>query len=132
MDCFAALAMTVAGTFGRLRPFHVKRSGDRLETLPASPATQIGRKDAECGRGQAVEPTRLPHGARPGRRKLRARLIGKAGHASIIDIGQDQSLVAPEGIDVGSLALEVDVIFGVDLEVDGDRWINGGELRPDS
>ena len=53
------------------------------------------------------------------------------GTVSVIDIGQDQPLVAPEGIDVGGLALQIDVVFGIDLEMGGDGWVNGRELRPD-
>ena len=82
-------------------------------------------------RRQAVEPARLPHRARSRRLQLRAGLVGKPGHVGVVDIGQDQPLVATEGIDVGGLALEIDIVFGVDLEMDRDRWVNGRQLRPD-
>ena len=103
-----------------------------FDRLPPGFAPKIGRQDPECCRRQAIEPARLPYGARPRGLSFGAGLVGEPGHVGIIDIGQDQPLVAPEGIDVGGLALEIDVVFRVDLEMDRDRWVNGRQLRPDA
>src|SRR6185437_1286530 len=60
------------------------------------------------------------------------RLVGKPGYGRVLDVGQDQSLVTAEGLDVGDLALEVDVVFGIDLQMHRDRWVNGRQFRPDA
>ena len=110
--------------------FHVKQSGGRLGLAPRL-ATKISGQNAKRSRRHAVDPARLPHRPRPRARELAPDLIGEPGHEGVIDIAQHQALVAAEGLDVGGLALEVDVILGVDFEMDGDRGVNGRQLRPD-
>src|ERR1700742_757400 len=90
----------------------------RLRPLPSCFRAQIGRQDTQCGRRQAIEAARLPYRARSGLLQLRARLIGESWYVGVVDIGQDQSFVAAERIDVRGLALQIDVVFGVDLQVD--------------
>ena len=93
--------------------------------LPPGFAPKIGRQNSERRRRQAVEPARLPYGSRPRGLEFCTGLVRKAGDIGVVDIGQNQSLVAPEGIDIGGLALEVDVVFRIDLEVDRYRGLNG-------
>lgn len=96
-----------------------------LRGLPSRFASQIGRENSQSRGRQTIEPARLPHGARPRRFKLGARLVGEPGHLGIVDIGQNQPFVAPEGVNVSGLALQIDIVFGVDLQMDRNRWVNG-------
>ena len=63
--------------------------------------------------------------------ELRTGLVGKPGDRAVIDISENQPFVASERIDVRDLALEIDVVFRIDLKMDRDRWVNGRQLRPD-
>jgi len=77
-------------------------------------------QDTECGGRYAVETTGLTHRARLRRLELGPGLIGKTGDRVEVGAGQNQSFVAPEGFDVSDLALQIDIVFGIDLEMDGD------------
>src|SRR5262245_20756455 len=79
----------------------------RLGCLPPCFPPKIRRQNSERRRGHAVEPTRLPHGSWPSGLEFCTGLVRETGHVGIIDIGQDQAFVAPEGVDIGGLALEV-------------------------
>ena len=81
--------------------------------LPPCLASQICRQDAKRGRRQTVEPARLPHRAGTRSLELRAGLVGKSGHVGIVNFRQDQTLIAAEGIDIGGLTLEIDIVFGI-------------------
>src|SRR6266404_9472935 len=105
--------------------------GSNRRLLPRL-AVQIGRQNPECGRRQAIEPPRLPHRARTRSFKLCTSLVGKSGHHAVVDIADDQPLIASEGIDIGGLTLEIDVVFGFDLEMNRDRWLNGRQFGPDA
>ena len=65
------------------------------------------------------------------RPKLGAGLVREPRHVLKFDPGQDQILVTPESLDVRGLPLEIDVVLGIDLEMEGDLGIDGRELRPD-
>src|SRR5438552_1332091 len=94
--------------------------GRRLRGPAPSFATQIGRQDSKSGRRHSLEPSGLPHGPRPRGVELSANFIGKPGHPTVVDIAQDESLVAPEGVDVSGLALQVNIVFGVNFEMGRD------------
>ena len=69
-------------------------------------------------------------------RRLATSAETKADHLSHPDLGakpSDEAVaeLAPEGVDVGGLTLQIDIVFGIDLEVDRDRRVNGRQLRPD-
>lgn len=64
------------------------------------------------------------------RLELGAGLIGETGDRIEINAGQDQPFVTPEGFDVSDLALQIDIVFGIDLKMDGDPLVNGRQLRP--
>ena len=85
----------------------------------------MGGQNPERGRRHAVEATGLTHGTRLRRLELGAGFVGKAGDSIEIAAGQDQALVPPEGFDVRDLTLQIDVVFGIDLQMDRDRWVNG-------
>ena len=80
----------------------------------------MGGQDAECGGRYAVEPASLPHCARSRCLEFSTGFIGKTGDRIEIDASQNQSFVAPEGFDVGDLTLQIDIVFGIDVEMDGD------------
>src|SRR5581483_8633506 len=110
--------------------FHVKQSGGHFGLAPRL-AAKIGGQDAECSRRHAIDPARLPHGPGLRARELAADLVGKTRHHSVVDLAEHEAFVATEGIDIGALALEIDVILGIDLEMDRDGGVNGRQLRPD-
>ena len=64
--------------------------------------------------------------------KFRTGLIGKSGHHGVVDVAENQALVAAEGFDIRHLALEIDVVFCIDLEMHHDPWVNGRQFRPDA
>src|SRR5439155_2576465 len=84
----------------------------RLRSLPPRFPSEIGRENSQRCRRQTIEPARLPDRPRPRRFEFGACLVREPGDIRIVDIGQDQALVAPEGIDVGRLALEIDIVLG--------------------
>lgn len=100
--------------------------------FPARLTAQVGGQNAKRGRRQAVEPGRLPYRPRPRPFQPVARLVRQPRHRTIVDPGQHQSLVAAERLDIGHLALEIDVIPGVDLDMGGNGWVNGRQFRPDA
>src|SRR3569832_1390997 len=89
-------------------------------------------ENAERRRSHPVEPTCLTHGMRLSRLELDAGLIRKAGHRIEIDAGQNQTFIPPEGLNVRDLALQIDVVFRIDLQMDGDTRVNSRQLRPNA
>jgi hypothetical protein len=85
----------------------------------------MGGQDAQSGGRHPVETTGLTYRARLRHLELGAGFIGKAGDGVEIHAGQNQTFVTPEGFDVGDLALQIDIVFRVDLEMDSDPWVNG-------
>jgi len=107
----------------RSRPalFHVKQS---MRTLPqVSDGLRGADRPPECRArpGHAVQATRLPHRTRSRRFEFGTGFVGQPGYRGIVHVGEDQTLVAAERIDIGGLALEIDIIFGVDLDMGRDR-----------
>src|SRR5690242_8211140 len=94
-------------------------------------AAEIGGKDTERSRRHAVDPARLPDSPGPLGLELGADLVGEAGHETVINVAQHHAFIASEGVDIGSLALEVDIVFRIDFQMDRNRWVNGRELGPD-
>ena len=94
-------------------------------------APKIGRQYPKRGWRQAIEPTRLPH--RPRQRSFQPgpSLVGKPRNEAVVDAIENQSLVASEGIDIGDLTLEIDVVLGIDLKMDRDACVNGRQFRLD-
>src|SRR6267154_985708 len=123
--------MTSEFSVGQLFPRETALTRSDRRLPPGFPS-QIRRQDAERGRGHAIEPTRLPHRPRSRGFELGAGFVGEARYRPVIDIAEDQPLVAAEGFDVGGLALEIDIVLGIDLEMDRDRWVNGRQFRPDA
>ena len=85
----------------------------------------MGGQDPERRGRHAIEAARLAYGARLRRFEFGARLVGEARDRIEVDAGQNQPLVAPEGFDIGDLALQIDVVFRIDLKMDRDPWVNG-------
>src|SRR4051812_26725834 len=106
--------------FARLSPFHMNSLSRRNARLLSCLAPQIGRQDTQRRRSHCVNPPSLPHRPRPRGFEFCAGLVGKSWHQAVIDPGEDQSLIATERVDVRGLAPEVDVVFGVDLEMNRD------------
>ena len=64
----------------------------------------------------------MAEGPRPSSRELLADLVGKPGNSGVVDIvRQLEAFVAPKRGDIGGLAIEVDRVLGVGLELRGDR-----------
>ena len=89
--------------------------------LSACFASEIRGENSERRGRHPVEPTGLPDGPRPRRPKLAAHLVREASHETVVNITKHEAFVAAEGVDVGSLALQIDIVFCIDLEMAGDR-----------
>ena len=75
----------------------------------------------------------MADGSRPRRGELLPGFVGKPGHGRVVDLlRQFEAFVAPEGGDIRRLALQVDRIFRIGLELGGDRRRQLQELRPDA
>ena len=70
----------------------------------------------------AVDPAGLADGARPmSRRASAATSFESPGSAGVVEVvRQVEALVAAVGGDIGRLAVEIDLVLGVDLELLGD------------
>ena len=83
-------------------------------------------------RRHALDAAGLSHRAGAYAGEAAADFVGKAGQGGKIEIGGDrQDLVASEGGDVGCLPVEIDRVFGVDLDLRGGGGRDAGEGRPD-
>ena len=82
----------------------------------------MGDQQRQRGRGHAVDPAGLANGSGPNRFQLLPHFHRKRSHLAVVEaFGQLQPFVAPIGRDVGGLAVEIDRVFGVDLDLLRDR-----------
>src|SRR5262245_11144973 len=96
----------------------------------ASP--DMGNQQGQCGWGHAVDPAGLADGLGPYGGQLLARLIRMPLDRRIVEPRRkDQTLVPPEGRNVGGLAIQIDVILGIDLELLKDPVGKVAKARPD-
>ena len=100
-------------------------SGLRLGTVTPpgalALAADVADQQRECRRRNAIDPAGLANGPRPVRGKLLPDLVGEPRQRREAQIvGQLKSVVAAIGGDVGGLPVEVDRVFGIDLELFGD------------
>ena len=113
------------------RAFPDRALSGRLRELASGFPAEIRRQDAQRGGRHAIKATRLTDGQRPRGSQLPTDLVGESGHQTVVDITKDERFIAPEGIDVGDLALEVNVVLGIDFEMCRDALINRRKFRPD-
>src|SRR5262249_24591219 len=80
-----------------------------------------------------VDASRLADRARLRRRELLADFVRESLQRRVIEIvGERETFVAPIRGNVGGLAIEIDRVLGIDLELLGDRRRNRAEPRPDA
>ena len=124
-----------AGSVAALSACFTCNACARLRCLPP-PRGAGGDQEAERCRRHAVDAAGLADGARPSRLQLLPDFVGKPGQCGVIESRQElEALVAAIGRDIGGLALEIDGVFGVDLELLGDlgRWPpSSGQIRATS
>jgi len=78
----------------------------------------MGRDQGQCSRRQAVEASGLPDRPWPCRLQALACFVRQAGDRRVVDrVAEQQPFVTADGFDIGSLALEVDRVLGVDPEI---------------
>jgi len=83
------------------------------------------------GRRHAVDPPRLPDRSRPDGLQLLAHFHGERRHRRIVEIvPQLYAFVAPVGRHVGGLAIEINRVLGIDLDLLRDVFRYPRELRP--
>src|SRR5579864_7696008 len=108
------------GVSSSARARSAARSGN-LATggFPALPA-QMSDQQGQRRRRDAVNAAGMADGARPVGLQLVAHLVGQARQHPIIEIvWQSQAFVTAVGLDVGSLAAEIDFVFRLNLELLG-------------
>ena len=75
----------------------------------------------------------MPDGARPRRRQLLPRLIGKSRHRRVVDgLGYHKRFIAPKCFNVRGLAFKINRVFGIGFELSRYSIRNFEELRPDA
>src|SRR4051794_5922585 len=80
----------------------------------------------------AIDPAGLANGLRPDGGKLLPGLVRKPLDPCIVQLlRKSQTLVPPEGRNIGGLAAQVDVVLGVDLELLEDPGREVAKARPD-
>src|SRR5262249_30449820 len=95
-------------------------------------AADMSNQKRERRRRHAVDAAGMADRARPDGGEFLARLVRETFDVRVIDIvGQRETLVAAEGRDVGSLAAEIDIVLGVDLELLEDLRRERIEAWPD-
>jgi hypothetical protein len=95
-------------------------------------APDMRHQQSQRRRRHAIDLAGMADGARLIRRQLLLDLVGQTFQRRIIEIvRQREALVAAIGGDIGGLAREIDVVFGVDLDLRDDLWLKCSELRPD-
>src|SRR5580692_2727763 len=105
-------------------------SGDSA-TLPALPAQMRDQKRQRCRR-DAVDAAGVADGARPVHFQLVSDFVGQSRQRRIVQIvWQSDAFIAAIGLHVGGLTAEIDLVFGVDLELLGDLGRQFCEVRPD-
>src|SRR5580692_2755028 len=118
------------GVSAKARPRSAASSGDSA-TLPALP-TQMRDQERQRCRRDAVDAAGVADGARPVRLQLVADLVGQSWQRRIVEIlGQSHAFIAAIRLDVGGLATEINLVFGIDLELLGDLGRQLAKARPD-
>src|SRR5690349_18889337 len=123
------------GTSASARARSMVRSGCatcRCARRGAARAAEMRCQEGQRGRRHALDTARLADGAGAMQLQLLTHLVGEARQAGIIEVfAEHETLVAAIGLHVGSLAAEIDVVLGIDLELSGDFGIELPEGRPD-
>src|SRR2546428_58297 len=97
-----------------------------------TPASHVPNQERQRGRGHAIDAAGLADGARADRLEFLACFVGQALDARIVDLRrQYEALIAPKGGNIGRLAGEIHVVFGVDLQLRGDLRGKLAQARPD-
>ena len=92
----------------------------------------MGHDKRERCRGHPLYPRRLTERCWLHQRKACAQLIGEAAHGPIIELGGYQRvLLAAERLNIALLTVQIDRIFGVDLDLLRHGRRNRRKLRPD-
>src|SRR6202140_4666964 len=118
------------GVSAKARLRSAASSGDSA-TLPALPAQMRDQERQRCRR-DAVDAAGVANGARPMHFQLVSDLVGQSRQCRIVQIvRQSDAFIAAIGLNVGSLAAEIDLVFRVDLELLGDFGRQFSEARPD-
>jgi hypothetical protein len=92
----------------------------------------MSNQQGECCGGHAIDPAGLANGLWPDGGKLLPSLVRKPLDPCIVEtFWKCETLVPPEGRDVGGLAAQVDMILGVNLELLKDLDWEVAEARPD-
>src|SRR3979490_275681 len=95
--------------------------------------SNVSNQQGERCWGHAIDPAGLANGLRPDRGQLLPGFVRKPFDPRIVEtLRKRQTLVPPEGRDVGGLAAQVDIVLGIDLELPKDPGRKGGKARPDS
>jgi hypothetical protein len=83
--------------------------------------------------GHAIDPAGLANGLRPDGGQLLASLVRQPFDPRIVKtLWKRETLVSPEGLDVGRLAAQVDMILGIDLKLLKDLGGEVAKARPDA
>ena len=92
-----------------------------------------GQQRQRCG-GHALDPPCLAESLRSDGDQLVAaiRRTAPADRPIIEALGQAQNLVAAEAGDILRLPVQIDGIFGIDLDLRGGLGVDAAELRPDA
>ena len=86
----------------------------------------MGSKQRQRRRRDPVDATGMADCSRPLALQPVANFVGEAGQGGVVDIvGEHDAFVAPIGFDVGGLAAEIDVVFGVNFELPCDGGPGG-------
>src|SRR5262245_939099 len=118
-----------AGNTEELRPGPSARTG---HTGTSGPALEMRHEQRQRRRGDAVHARGLADSGRARGRKLLADLVGQPRELRIVEaLGQLQAFVAAIRGDIRGLAGQVDLVFGIDLELRGNLCRQIGKLRPD-
>ena len=95
-------------------------------------APDLRGKKRQRRRRHTFDTAGLAERARSDFRKPQADLVRKSGEAGIVErVGDEERFIASEGGDIGRLAIQIDGIFGIDLDLRRRRVIDAAELRPD-
>src|SRR5882724_2634784 len=98
---------------------------------PGAPSNMRNQQGERCW-GHAVDPAGLANGLWPDGGKLLPGLVRKPLDPRIVEtLRKRETLVPAERRDVGSLAAQVDMILGIDLELLKDPGRKVAEARPD-
>ncbi len=83
----------------------------------------MGSKERQRCWRDPVDPAGMADCPRPLALQPVANLVGEAGQGGIVDIvSEDDAFVTAIGFDVGGLAAEIDIVFGIDFELLARSW----------